>query len=156
MQDHKYTNDGRGGNPQDGMNLFKQGVRATGGAVGVIAIVVGVVYAGHLLGLIRTLLSSPEESSLITKFAELLGGAELIVPTVHGPVPLAIPLAVLFFIAGLLIFGWLALGLIITGAKVVAYCLTDRKSIKELLTYAFGPKAKPEEQASVAGTQTQN
>ena len=147
MQDHKYSNDGRGGNPQDGMDLFKQAIRAMGGAIGVIAILVGVVYAGHLLNLIRTLLSSPEETLLITKFAELLGGSELAIPSAHGAVPLAIPLAVLFFIVGLLIFGWLALGLIITGAKVVAYCLTDRKSIKELLTYAFGPKAKPEKRA---------
>jgi hypothetical protein len=155
MQDHKYSNDGRGGNPQDGMNLFKQGIRATGGAVGVIAILIGVVYAGHLLSLIRTLLSSTEETSLIANFAELLGGAELVAPTVHGPVPLAMPLAVLFFIVGLLIFGWLALGLIITGAKVVSYCLTDRKSIKELLTYAFGPKAKPEELISESVPETQ-
>ena len=144
MQNDKYSNDGRGGNPQDGMDLFKQGVRATGGVIGVVAILIGVVYAAHLLGLIRMLLSSPEEASLITKFAELLGGAELVIPTTSGAVPLATPLALLFFMVGLLLFGWLALGLIITGAKVVAYCLTDRKSIKELLTYAFGPKAKPE------------
>lgn len=145
MRDHKYSNGGQGDNPQDGMNLFKQGVRITGGVVGVIAIVVGGVYAGHLLSLILTLLSSPEESSRITKFAELLSGAELVVPTARGMVPLAIPLAVLFFIAGRLIFGWLALGLIITGAQVVSYGLTDRKSVKERLTYAFGARAKPEE-----------
>lgn len=148
MQDDKYSNRERGGNPQDGMHLFKQGVRTSGGAIGVIAIVVGVVYAGHLLSLIRELLSSPEESSLIMKFAELLGGSELIIPTAHGAIPLAMPMALLFYIVGLLIFGWLSLGLIITGAKVVSYCLTDRKSIKELLTYAFGPRAKPEKKES--------
>jgi len=143
MQDSKYSNNEHGGDPQAGLNIFKQVIRASGGAAGVLAILVGLVYAGHLLKLILGLLSSPDGSKPVLEFAEMLGGSELVAPSAYGNVPLAMPLTLAFFIAGLLLFGWLALGLITTGAKVVAYCLTDRKSIKQLLTYAFGPKAKP-------------
>ncbi len=152
MNTKNYTNPEAESDPQASIEIIKQAIRGIGGLVGVIAIVVGVVYVAKLMDLIFTLLSAPEGGQRVLAFAELLGGASLELPSAHGPVPFAMPLAVVFYIAGLLMVGWLALGLIITGAKVVSYCLTDRKSIKELLTYAFGPKAKPEERGGKKST----
>ena len=136
-----------GSDPQGAMEWFKQVIRSVGGLAGVIAIVVGVVYVTKVIKLLLDLLSAPDGGASVGAMVEMLGGAELTIASAHGPVAIATPLAVLFFIAGLLVLGWLSLGLIITGAKVVSYCLTDRKSIKELLSYAFGPKGKPEEPA---------
>jgi hypothetical protein len=147
MMSRDYGNQEHGGDSQSALELFKQVIRAIGGSVGVIAIVTGLVYVTQVIKLLMDLLTSQEGGKPLVELVDLLGGAELTISTMHGPVPLATPLAVVFFLAGLLILGWLSLGLIITGAKVVSYCLTDRKSIKELLTYTFGPKEKPDDQA---------
>lgn len=140
-----YANKEHGGDPQSALDIFKQVIRATGGVVGVVAMMVGLVYGVKMLKLVFNLLSRPEEADVVLHLAQLLGGADLVLPSAHGTIPFATPLAVALLIAGLLLVGWLSLGLIQAGAKVLAFCLTDRESIKELLSYALGQKKKPED-----------
>jgi hypothetical protein len=47
-------------------------------------------------------------------------------------------------VAALVVVGWLSLGLILTGAKVLTFCLGDREAMKELLAYALGQKKTPD------------
>jgi uncharacterized membrane protein len=140
-----YARKEHAGDPPTGLDLFKQVIRAAGGMVGVIAMVTGLVYAAKILKLLYDALSAPEGGQPILALAELLGGAELVVPCEAGNVPLAVPLAVVLLVAALLVMGWLALGLITTGAKVIAFCLTEREAMKDLLVYALGQKQKSEE-----------
>lgn len=120
-------------------------VRITGGLVGVIAMVTGVVYAAKTLKMLYAMLTVSESGHPVRALAEMLGGADLVVSSATGAIPLAVPLAVLLLVLALLVMGWLSLGLIMTGAKVLAFCLADRESMKELLIYALGKKQKDEE-----------
>jgi hypothetical protein len=133
-----YANKEHAGDPQAGLQVFKQVVRISGGMVGVAAMLVGVVYGGKILKLLFNILSAQGMGQPILDLAELLGGTELSLPTEFGSIPLAMPLAAGIFVVALLVVGWLALGLITTGAKVVSFCLADRESMKELLVYALG------------------
>jgi hypothetical protein len=140
-----YANKGIGGDAQAGVGIVKQVIQAIGGLVGVIAMVLGVAYAVRLLKLVFELLSNPEGFQLAAQLAELLGGDKLAMPFAHGAMPLAMPLAVGLLIVALLIIGWLSLGLILTGAKVLSFCLADRESMKELLAYALGQQKQKTE-----------
>ena len=145
-----YANRGHSGDAQAGVGIVKQVIQAVGGLVGVIAMVVGVAYAARLLKLVFELLSNHEGFMMAAQLAELLGGEQLAMPSANGAIPLAMPLAaalliVALLIVALLVLGWLSLGLILTGAKVLAFCLADRESMKELLVYALGQRNKPGE-----------
>jgi len=133
------------GESKDGIDIFKQVVRIAGGLTGVIAMVIGLVYAAKMLKLLFMMLTAPEGGRPVLMLAEMFGGAEFVVPSATGAIPLAVPLAVFLLVLALLVMGRLALGLIMTGAKVLAFCLTDRESMKELLVYALGKKQKAEE-----------
>jgi hypothetical protein len=128
-----------------GLQLFKQIIQICGGVVGVIAMVVGLVYAAKMLKLLLEALSAAAEGTHpVMSLAEMLGGPELVWPTEFGAVPLAVPFAIVLLVAALVVVGWLSLGLILTGAKVLTFCLGDREAMKELLAYALGLKKTPD------------
>jgi hypothetical protein len=135
-----YANKGLNIDTQASVGIVKQVIQAVGGLVGVIAMVVGVAYAARLLKLVFELLSNPDGFTLAAQLAEILGGEQLAMPSANGAIPLAMPLAIGLLILALLVIGWLSLGLILTGAKVLAFCLADRESMKELLAYALGQR----------------
>ncbi len=140
-----YAKKEKAGEPQSGLEIFKHLIRATGGIVGVIAMITGLVYVAKILKLLYEAFSAPEGGQPVLGLAELLGGAELMMPSATGNIPLAVPLAVALLLGVLLVMGWLALGLITIGAKVIAFCLTEREAMKDLLAYALGQKPTNQE-----------
>jgi hypothetical protein len=125
-------------------------VRVVGATLGVVCIVIGLVWAITLFTRIRRAAESPEqESRLVERWGEALGGDELSV-VVEGarPVPLARPAAVGVLGGAALLCCWLALGLLLCGAKLVSWTLGDREAVKRVLRHAFGATLRPPEGAS--------
>ena len=60
--------------------------------------------------------------------------------TIEGrAVPLARVIAVIVLGGGSLLLAWLALGIMLTGAKIVSWTAGDREAVKKILTHVFGP-----------------
>ena len=120
-------------------------MRALGALLGVIAIIMGLVYASRMFALIFDALHEPElfRSQLAT-WAAAIGGDELDLVIAGASYPVANVLALLVLGVGALVLTWLALGLVLAGAKTVSWCLGDREAVKRILVHAFGRKGQPE------------
>ncbi len=125
-------------------------VRVIAATLGVVCIFVGLVWAITLFTRIRRAAGSPEqESRLVARWGEALGGGELSVPVADGrSVPLARPVAVFVLGAAAVVCSWLALRLMLCGAKLVSWTLSDREAVKRVLRHAFGAALRPPEGAS--------
>ena len=73
------------------------------------------------------------------EFKELvIGGEDLAIRVGSDTVPLARPLSFVFVGAGGVVLVWVAMGLIVAGAKVIAITLGDAEAVKRVLKHAFG------------------
>jgi hypothetical protein len=108
--------------------------------VGVIAVVAGLWLAIELFGSIFRTLSSPANARpLLTEWAETLGGDKLTVKVADQNYPLASLAATVVLGVGCCVLTWLALGIMLTGAKVISILNSDREAIRRILQHALGP-----------------
>ena len=112
--------------------------------LGIVAIVVGLVYAVKIFDLVYTNLRTPGDfRGVIEQWASAVGGEELDVAFEGGRVPLASIVAVLIVGGGVVVLAWVAMGIMLTGAKIVSWTASERDAVKKILTHAFGPTRKP-------------
>ena len=126
------------------MQSFLQVIRAMGAFLGIVAVIIGLVYATRIFGLIFNVLQAPEAfGALLNKWTETVGGDELNIDiagtTYHG----ARIIAISVLGCGISILAWIAMGIIKVGAKTISWTLSDREAVKKILTHAFGSTAKP-------------
>ena len=133
------------GSPQESMiEQFTRVLRVLAVVIGIVAIVIGLVFAVKIFTLVHGGLQNPQKfQGVLQRWAPAVGGDELTIETETARVPLANVVAVVVLGGGTLLLGYLALGIMRTGAKIVAWTATDREAVKKLLTYAFGPRGKP-------------
>ena len=119
--------------------------RACANVVGIIAVVSGLWLAIDLFGAIYRGLNSPENvRPLLDHWAETLGGGKLTVKVADQSYPLASLLAVIVVGAGCCVLTWLAMGVMLTGAKIITWTSGDREAIRRILQHALGPgRGKP-------------
>ncbi len=127
------------------MHSLMQGVRVAGAILGIIAIIIGLVYATRVFDLVLNTLHAPGAfEAHLDKWVEAVGGEQLDLTlageTFHG----ARVFAIMILGGGALVLVWLSLGFITVGAKTVAWTLSDREAIKKLLVHTFGPARKPQ------------
>jgi len=139
--------------PSFSMQTVMQGVRVAGAILGIIAIIIGLVYATRVFDLVFNVLQMPEAFQLhLSKWAEAVGGEELDLTiageTLHG----ARFLAVAILGGGCVVLVWLSLGFVLVGAKIVSWTLSDREAVKKLLVHTFGPARKPQAEGRKEGT----
>jgi len=122
-----------------------QVIRAIGAILGVIAIVIGLVYATRMFALVFAALHAPEAfQAHLDKWVTAVGGGELDIAiggtTYHG----ARIIAIIVLGGGASILAWISMGIMLAGAKTVSWTLSDREAVKKVLVHAFGPARKPE------------
>ena len=128
MNDYEQAEQNRPFNMQTLLQL----IRAAGGVLGIVVIIIGVVYATRIFSMVSTALQNPAAfESMLKLWVEAVGGEHLdfVVPdvTTYHVANLA-ALAVLGF--GTVILGWISIGLIAVGAKVLSWSLNDRVPAK--------------------------
>ena len=121
-----------------------QGLRIAGAVIGVIAMAFGLIYVTRVFSVLFTALRYPEKNkALIDGWIAAVGGNELDIvisgTTCHG----ANVVAVAVLGGGATVLAWLALALVLAGAKTISWTLSDREAVKKLLEHAFGPTGKP-------------
>ncbi|HET6880142.1 MAG TPA: hypothetical protein VFI31_08305 [Pirellulales bacterium] len=108
--------------------------------VGVVAVVAGLWLAIELFNAIRQALSGPENvRPLVAQWAEMLGGEKLTIKVADERYPLASLFATVVLGAGCCVLTWLAMGVMLTGAKIISMTSSDREAIRRILQHAFGP-----------------
>jgi hypothetical protein len=120
-------------------------IRAGAAILGVIAIVIGLVYAARIFAVVFAALHSPEAFQLhFDKWVTAVGGGELDITiagtTYHG----SRILALMVLGVGTFILAWISMGIMMVGAKTVSWTLSDREAIKRVLVHALGPARKRE------------
>jgi CelD/BcsL family acetyltransferase involved in cellulose biosynthesis len=114
--------------------------RACANLVGVIAVVAGLWLAIDLFSAIYRGLNSPENvRPLLQNWAETLGGEKLTVKVGDERYPLAALVATVVVGAGCCVLTWLAMGVMLTGAKIITWTSSDREAIRRILQHALGP-----------------
>ena len=131
--------------PSFNLQSLLQIIRAVGAILGVIAIVIGLVYATRMFGLVFAALHAPEAfQTHLDKWVTAVGDGELDIAiggtTYHG----ARMIAIMLLGGGTFILAWLSMGIILAGAKTVSWTLSDREAVKKVLVHAFGPARKQE------------
>jgi len=143
MRDFGQTDTGASSNLQPLLQL----IRSAAAILGVIAIAVGLFYATRVFGLVFDALNNPEVfQATLDKWVTAVGAKELDIAiegtstVIHG----ARPLALATLGGGCFILAWISIGITLAGAKIVAWTLSDREAVRQLLTAAFGPSRRPE------------
>ncbi|HVX14348.1 MAG TPA: hypothetical protein VHC22_24390 [Pirellulales bacterium] len=112
--------------------------------VGIVAVVAGLWLAVDLFNSIYNALHTPENARpLLDHWADTLGGDKLTIKVADQQYPLASLAATIVLGVGYCVLAWLALGVMMAGAKIVSWTSSDREAIRRILQYAFGPGRKP-------------
>ena len=126
------------------MEVFFQMVRLLGAIVGIVIIIVGFAFAVGIYRRIAATLGAPGGfKEVLEEWIRIVGGNDLNLVVGEKEFHCANILGVLILGGGGLVLAWIAMGLILTGAKVASWMLSDREAIKRLLQHAFGPSKMP-------------
>ena len=118
-------------------------MRLCASAVGIVTILIGLWLALTLFGMIAEGLRTPEAFTETWKqWAAVVGGDGLKLKVGEQEVAFAPAASVAAVGMGLSLLTWLSLGVMLTGAKIVAWASGEREAVKRVLRYAFGPTAK--------------
>ena len=117
--------------------------RLCANVVGVVAIVAGLWLAIDLFNAIYHGLNAPENvRPLLVQWAETLGGDKLTIKVGEQRYPLASLAATIIVGAGCCVLTWLAIGVMLPGAKIISWTSSDREAIRRILQHAFGPSGR--------------
>lgn len=118
-------------------------IRAAGAILGMIAIITGLVYVTRIFTAILGILHTPEVfEAHLAKWIKAVGGEQLDVVVAGTTFHCANFTAITVLGGGVIILAWLAVALVLAGAKTIAWTLGDREAIKKILATAFGPEKK--------------
>lgn len=130
-----------GGGAESFQGVLECGGRLVATVLGLVVIVVGLWCAVKVFGALFQGLTRPQAfSQIFEAWVALLGGDKLTIKIEVTEVPLAPLLASLILVAGAFLLTWLALGIMLTGAKIVSWTSGDREAVKRVLQYALGPR----------------
>lgn len=128
---------------ETGAFSFESMMRLLASMTGIVAILVGLWLATRLFGAIAQGLQSPEAyQETFRQWTAVVGGDQLKIKQGEQELAFGPALAVAAVGMGLSLLVWLALGVMLTGAKIVSWSSGDREAVKRVLTYALGPGAR--------------
>ena len=114
-------------------------VRLIASVIGMILIIAGLIYALKLFNLVFDNLSSPQNFIEIFKpWIEVVGGDAFNFRVAGKPYPVANVITLGVLGAGGFLLAWIAMGLMLTGAKIVSWTTSDREAILKILNHVFG------------------
>ncbi|HUY31926.1 MAG TPA: hypothetical protein VMV69_04035 [Pirellulales bacterium] len=116
------------------------GGRLVATCLGIVVIVVGLWATLKVFNALYDGLRAPRESTeLFRQWADTVGGDKLTID-VNGTKLAGAPyLAVTVIGGGTFLLCWLAMGIMLAGAKIIFWASGDREAVKKILRYALGP-----------------
>lgn len=126
-------------------------IRVAGALIGLVAMVLGLVYAVRIFTLVADTLNNPDGFRVyLDKWVAAAGGdgLNLVVDGVQYNGAAVITAVIVG--GGVSLLAWMSLAFIVTGAKAISWTLGDRLAVRRMLTHAFGPARKPD--AASSGT----
>jgi len=142
--DHEGSYTQPGASPALTAEGLARAVRVGASILGLILIIIGLLYALRIFGGVYDAIRDPAGiSGLITRWAEEFGGDELTVELREKQLPLARALGIAVLGVGAIILAWLALGVMLAGAKIISWTTGDREAVKSVLRSAFGSRMRP-------------
>lgn len=128
------------------VDVIKKIISLIATCIGLLVIIIGLKYAVEVLQLIFGILNSPASlTTPIQQLAASFGGSIFDLKLTDRTIPLANILALMVYGCGALLCAFLTLGVMHTGARIVALTAGDRDAVKQLLQSAFGKDLKPKE-----------
>ncbi|OQY27031.1 MAG: hypothetical protein B6244_11905 [Candidatus Cloacimonetes bacterium 4572_55] len=114
-------------------------MRLMASTLGIIAIVIGLIYAMRIFNTVYQAMVNPENfTSIFDQWALVIGGDKLDLKLIGDAYPMSRIFTIFILGGGTFILSWLALGIMIGGAKIVSWTSGDREAIKRILAYTFG------------------
>lgn len=124
-------------NPCSRMEVIKAWASLAASVVGILVMLVGLKYAVNIISFVFDVLKSPENiETAILHWQKVLNLSQTGL-TVGGIDLSSIQVLVILGV-GFIFVGWLAMGLMKTGAHIVSLTASDRDAVKKVLRYAFG------------------
>lgn len=118
-------------------------LRLCASVVGIVTILIGLWLALKLFGAVAEGLRSPDAFSETWKqWAAVVGGDGLKLKIGEEEVAFAPAASVAAVGMGLCLLTWLSLGVMLTGAKIVAWASGEREAVKRVLQHALGGKSR--------------
>lgn len=115
---------------------------ATG--LGIVAIVLGLSCSAKVFFAVHGTLTNPEGfDAFFQQWVDTLGGQELEMQIDGRPYPIANLAAILVLGLGTMLLAWIAIGIMLTGAKIVSWTAGDKEAVKRVLDHAFGSRRPP-------------
>jgi len=119
------------------LDNLKKSIRITATSIGIITVLIGLIYSCILFDYILDILKNPEGfKPILSKWANVMGEMKMS----PNDIPYALIMTFIIIGAGTLILCWLALNIMLTGAKIVLWTISDKEAIRRLLKDAFKNK----------------
>ncbi len=119
---------------------FEGGGRFAATCLGVVVILAGLLATLKVFGALYDGLRAPQESTeLFRQWADTVGGEKLTIDVNGNKLAVAPFLAVTVIGGGTFLLCWLAMGIMLAGAKIVSWSSGDREAVKKVLRHALGP-----------------
>ena len=119
-------------------------VRVAATVLGLVAIIVGLVYAVKIFDVVYHNVRQPEGvSATIDKWEDVLGADEFVVNIQNDEIRYGRVVTIAVIGVAALALVHIAMGIMAVGAKIVSITAGDREAVKKILTHAFGPTQRP-------------
>lgn len=120
-------------------SVLETGSRVVATFLGMIVILVGLWSALKVFGALYQGVTGPQGfSKTFEGWVKVVGGEKLNVQINGNTIPLAPVLAVMLLGGGAFLLTWLAMGIMLTGAKIISWTSGDREAVKRVLEHALG------------------
>ena len=108
-------------------------------SIGIVAILIGLYCSTKVFFGIYDILKAPKGfEATYQQWVEVIGAERVNVEIEGKPFPMANVLAVAVLGAGVFVLAWVAIGIMLTGAKIVSWTSSEKEAIKRILKYTFG------------------
>lgn len=134
---------------ESGVTVLARVLRIAATGLGIVAIVIGLVYATRIFEAVYTNLRAPEGmEGLLEEWAAAVDEDDLTFVINGEQHSFARVAGIVVLGMGGIVLAWVAMGIMVTGAKVISLTAGDRDAVKKILTHAFGPAGKPPGQST--------
>jgi len=114
-------------------------LRLVGALVGLVTMIIGLVLAFRVFGLIYTALQAPDGiAGLLHKWMEILDAERLTIRFGKEGFIAGKVVVILLLGGGAVVLAWIAMGIMLAGAKIVSLTSGDLQAIKRILKHTFG------------------
>jgi len=133
---------------ESSVSAFASLMRVLATVLGIVAIIVGLVYAMKIFDVVYRNVREPEGMrASIDKWQEALGADDIVVPVEGAAVHCGKIVTIAVIGCAVLILVRIAMGIMAVGGKIISWTAGDREAVKRILTHAFGPGQKPPQRA---------